>query len=114
MRIYLCLAILLLTVACKDKSSVKVADGEIYLTYSTDNSHSWLVGEIETVSLEGAGRCSISGSKVVYTKTDLDFSGEDFCMKTGETNPFVCDSYSYKIDFSNFPSELEPHSSICI
>lgn len=114
MKIFLCLAILLLTVACKDKSSVRVAGGEIYLTYSTDNSHSWTIGEIEPVSLEGAGRCSISGSKVVYTKTDLDFSGVDYCMKVGETNPMTCNTYSYRIDFSILLAELEPSISGCL
>lgn len=114
MKIYLCFTILLLTVACKDKSSVRVADGEIYLTYSADNSHSWSIGDIETVSLEGAGRCSISGSKVIYTKTDLDFNGEDFCMKIGETDPLACDTDSYRIDFSSFLAVLEPRSYGCL
>ena len=113
MRI-LCMVLLLLTVACKGKNSVKVAEGEIYLTYSTNNSHGWTAGEIEKVSLEGAGECSLSGSEIVYTKTDLDYSGVDYCMKVGETNPLACNTDYYRIDFSGLLAELEDGSSSCL
>lgn len=114
MRIFLCLTLLLLTVACKGKNSVKVAEGEIYLTYSTENTHNWTAGEIEPVSLEGAGECSLSGSDIVYTKTDKDFYGVDHCVKAGEVNPpSVCGDESYLIDFSEEVVELVGYSAGC-
>jgi hypothetical protein len=108
------MVLLLLTVACKGKNSVKVAEGEIYLTYSTENTLSWTSGNVEKESFEGAGECSLSGSDIVYTKTDKDFNGVDYCVKAGEeTPPNYCEVESYQIDFSEEVVELVAKLSIC-
>ena len=113
MRI-LCMVLLLLTVACKGKNSVKVAEGEIYLTYSTENTLSWTSENVKKESYEGAGECSLSGSDIVYTKTDKDFNGVDYCVNAEEVNlPDYCNPESYRIDFSEEVVELVAMLPMC-
>lgn len=94
----------LFLVACGEdnKKSVKLEDGEAYLTYSIANSYGW--SSVEPLSSNGAGECSLSGGKIIYTKKDEGFSNADFCYEAGTTPD--CSHELYYIDFSVTSPEL--------
>jgi len=98
--------LLMLIISCSDsnKASVKIENEGALLTYSAINSHGW--ASIDPVSGDGKGECEIVGGNIIYTKTDANFSGYDYCTWAADPNPPPGCSAYYSIDFSQPLPEL--------
>ena len=72
--------------------------------YSVSNSYNWT--EINPVSGSEQGTCAIVGGNIVYTKTNPDFNGSDYCSNNDTGAPAGC-GRSYYIDFGDPTPQLK-------
>lgn len=95
LHVFMVNSILILMSACSDEAnhSSKIT------TFSVVNSHAW--SGIDSDSRALAGKCTIDGNNIVYTRVDLDYSGTDECNWSGVSGEY------YGIDFSSSEPKLE-------
>lgn len=95
-HVFMLNSLLVLMVACNDDN----ISSSIVKIFSTNNVHAWT--GIDANSKDLAGKCSIVGSNVVYTRVNMDYTGIDECnWADADVGDY------YKIDFSSSSPQLE-------
>lgn len=112
LKLSLFLFVLALLTGCNNDKEAKDAGADLLYTYSTANTYNWDPSDITEQSTLTAGECKIENGSVIYTKTDLDFSGYDSCRRQIPDTSGSC-TRGYFIDFSNPTPTLQAGDLEC-